>query len=308
MGVSVGRRAQNQNPVKSALDQIMGFMPMMYATRERNRRSLLDRMESQHKADRGIVVPALATMAADPTLTEGKYNQQVNLLGTAAPTQRHRLNTKFEDFRMAPEDRLDAASTAVLGATEGQAFGGGGTPFLGHVAKRFGIEGVVPGQKISDPTLVQGGMGPPSGVVPGSPAQDLFAPLAGLQEQYRAGREWERGTAQDLAQDASDIRVDADSIAREEDQSNNLARMLFGHGLSLQENEQKNADALNLQKLNWEGRVTIQMMQQLAVNKRFNIRQQATENMAVRLLNERAKVSGRLVLSEFTKEKLKRFA
>ena len=32
MGVSVGRRSPNQNPVKSALDQIMGFMPMMYAS------------------------------------------------------------------------------------------------------------------------------------------------------------------------------------------------------------------------------------------------------------------------------------
>jgi len=289
MGVSVGRRAQNQNPVKSALDQIMSFMPMMYATRERNRRSLLDRMEAQHKADRGIVVPALATMAADPTLTEGKYNQQINLLGTAAPTQQHRLNTPYEDFRMAPEDRLNAATTAVLGATEGQAFGGGGSPFLGHVARTHGIEGVVPGQKLSDPTLMQGGMGPPSGVVPGSPAQDLFAPLAGLQEQYRAGREWERDTKKDELQDAADIRVDENRIAREEDQSNNLARILFTHGLSMEENEQKNADALNLQKLNWEGRVTVEMMRQLAVNKRFNVRNQTMENMAVRLINERAK-------------------
>ena len=150
MGVSVGRRAQNQNPVKSALDQIMGFMPMMYATRERNRRSLLDRMESQHKADRGLVVPALSTMAADPTLTEDEYNRQVNLLRTAAPTQQHRLDMPFEQVRMSPEDRLNKATTKALGATQEQAFGGGGAPFLGQIARTHGIEGIVPGQKLSD--------------------------------------------------------------------------------------------------------------------------------------------------------------
>ena len=188
MGVSVGRRTQNKNPVQSALDQIMGFMPMMYATRERNRRSLLDRMEAQHKADRGLVVPALSTMAADPTLTEDEYNQQINMLGASAPSQRHRLQTPFEDFRMAPEGRLAAATTQALGASEGQAFGGGGSPFLGHVAKTFDIEGVVPPEQSSGRMAVE----------VGSPAQDLMRQITGLQGQYDAASQ--RGIDEKIAE------------------------------------------------------------------------------------------------------------
>jgi hypothetical protein len=188
MGVSVGRRSPNQNPVKSALDQIMGFMPMMYATRERNRRSLLDRMEAQHKADRGLVVPALSTMAADPTLTEEGYNQQIKMLGASAPSQAHRLTTPYEDFRMAPEGRLAAANTRALGASEGQAFGGRGSPFLGHVAKTYDIEGVVPPEQASGRMAVE----------VDSPAQDLMRQITGLQGQYDAASQ--RGVAEKVAE------------------------------------------------------------------------------------------------------------